>query len=167
MYSVGLVHGRFQPFHNGHKHLVDIMVRECELPVVIIGSIQLYDANNFLSKEEREVILKQIYGDKVTIGFCRDIAKDSPYWDCYLASIVYSLVGKFPEVVYAGPDYGVKWSHVPVKVRREVARVEGISGTQIRRLLREGGDVSNFVPPETLKLIFDKNRPNCFQYRQG
>jgi len=36
--KVGLVHGRFQPFHNGHKFLVDEMLKECDLGVILIGS---------------------------------------------------------------------------------------------------------------------------------
>lgn len=153
MYKVGLVHGRFQPFHNGHKHLVDTMIRNCRIPVVIIGSVQLTDEDNFLTKEERAAIIKSIYGDRVVIGFCWDIDRNSLYWDNHLASIVFALVGALPEAVFAGPGYGVRWVHVPAVVEKVTARVGGISGTEIRRMLRNGKDVSNLVPPETLAVI--------------
>ena len=35
-YKLGMYLGRFQPFHNGHKAIVDKMLEECE-EVVVIG----------------------------------------------------------------------------------------------------------------------------------
>jgi cytidyltransferase-like protein len=37
-YKLGMYLGRFQPFHNGHKAIVDKMLEECEEVVIVVGS---------------------------------------------------------------------------------------------------------------------------------
>ena len=37
-YKLGMYLGRFQPFHNGHKYIVEWMLEECERVVIVIGS---------------------------------------------------------------------------------------------------------------------------------
>lgn len=37
MNTTGLYIGRFQPFHNGHKSIVDTMIQENDISVVLIG----------------------------------------------------------------------------------------------------------------------------------
>ena len=36
--AVAFCVGRFQPFHNGHKHLIDFGLRYAEKVVVLVGS---------------------------------------------------------------------------------------------------------------------------------
>ena len=38
--KLGFVIGRFQPFHNGHKHLIETAYNNCDELVVFIGSAQ-------------------------------------------------------------------------------------------------------------------------------
>ena len=45
-YGVGLVIGRFQPFHLGHKYLIEKALQICNKIIIGIGSSNITDKNN-------------------------------------------------------------------------------------------------------------------------
>lgn len=159
---IGLVHGRFQPFHNGHKFLVDKMLKECDYGIILIGSVEKKDKKNPFSLEERKDMIKKIYKNNKKLFVGANIDLDSPYsknaqWDVVLSSCVLSLVGKLPTKVYSGKDYSVPWERVKVKINR-FTRYDDISGTDIKKLIhnKKFEEVKNLVPKEVFKIIKEK-----------
>ncbi len=160
--KIGLVHGRFQPFHNGHKFLVDKMLEECDVGVVLIGSIDKKDEKNPFSLLERKEMIKKIFCSNKKLFIGANIDLDSPHskeaqWDVVLSSCVLSLVGELPTNIYSGVDYNVPWRKVNVKIRK-FKRYNQISGTDIKKLIRERKfeEVKLLVPEEVFNVIKEK-----------
>ena len=54
-HEVGLYIGRFQPFHKGHKSIVESALKQCDRLIIGIGSSQeTRTKRNTFSYEERE-----------------------------------------------------------------------------------------------------------------
>ncbi len=157
--KVGLVHGRFQPFHNGHKFLVDQMLNECDLGVVLIGSVGKIDNKNPYDLETRKEMIRAVYerNKKLLIGANIDL--DSPYsktaqWDVVFSSCVLSLTGHLPTHVFVGPNYRVWWRRVRPKLRR-FKKYNNISATSVRELIhrKKISSLEKLVPKEVFKII--------------
>ncbi len=58
-YSAGLVIGRFQPFHNGHKYLIQKTFEEVDKVIINIGSANVVDENNPYTFEQRKKMVKE------------------------------------------------------------------------------------------------------------
>ncbi len=148
--NIGLVHGRFQPFHNGHKFLVDEMLKECDLGVILIGSATKNDEKNPFDLERRKEMIRSIYGDNQKLRIGANIDLDAPYaedaqWDVVLSSCVLSLTGYLPTHVYGGNEYGVTWRCIVPEIRK-FDRYREISATEIRKLIQE----KNFIAIEMM-----------------
>ena len=157
--KVGLVHGRFQPFHNGHKFLVDKALKECDVCVILIGSVGKKDKRNPFSLYDRKEMIKKIYGKNEKIFVGANIDLEPPHsrkaqWDVVLASCVLSLIGKLPTKIYSGNDYSVSWERVKAKINK-FNRYDDVSGTGIKKLIYENKfeEVKNLVPKEVFKII--------------
>lgn len=157
--NVGLVHGRFQPFHNGHKFLVDAMLEECDTCVVLVGSATAHGEDNPFSVDLRRNMIRSVYADTralligANVDFCDPYAQRTQ-WDVLFASCVLSLTGQLPTHVYTGKGYAVPWERVQPTVRI-VERHADISATAIRKLLRNGqwNAVETLVPHEVFALL--------------
>ncbi|MAG27572.1 hypothetical protein CMI47_18720 [Candidatus Pacearchaeota archaeon] len=163
--KVGLVHGRFQPFHKGHKFLVDKMLKECDLGVVLIGSAQKNDNNNPYTLKQRLCMIREIYKNEKKLFIGANIDLDSPHsedspWDVVLSSCVLSLTGHLPTDIYAGIDYSVQWRRINIEINKH-RRYNDISGTDIKKLIRQGRftEVEDLVPKEVYKYLRETN-PN-------
>lgn len=53
-YKVGLVIGRFQPFHIGHLYLIKKAIENVENLVIVVGSTNISDENNPFNFEDRK-----------------------------------------------------------------------------------------------------------------
>lgn len=58
-YKVGLVIGRFQPFHLGHKYLIDEALKVCDKIIIGIGSSNKKNKDNPWTAHERRKMLKK------------------------------------------------------------------------------------------------------------
>ena len=157
--KVGLVHGRFQPFHNGHKFLVDKMLKECDVGVILIGSAQKKDKMNPFTLHERIKMIRNLYNNKKRLFIGSNIDLDSPYsknaqWDVVLSSCGLSLTGDVPTNIYGGIDYSVPWKRVRVKISK-YKRYNDISGRDIKKLIRwkKFDEVKNLVPTFVFKIL--------------
>ncbi len=70
-YKTGFVLGRFQPFHRGHRYLIEKALEQCESVIVGVGSANVRDEKNPFSFNERkkqisETLKKQNYASKIT-----------------------------------------------------------------------------------------------------
>jgi adenylylsulfate kinase len=64
--------GRWQPFHNGHKYLIDEAISKGENVCVAIRNTEISKKNPY-SAEQRAEMLRRVYGEKVEIIIIPDI----------------------------------------------------------------------------------------------
>ena len=157
--KIGLVHGRFQPFHNGHKFLVDKMLKEWDLGVILIGSATKQDDKNPFSVGARKKMIRGVYGKNKNLFIGANVDLAHPFaknaqWDVVFASCVLSLTGYLPTHVYGGKKEKTLWKRFNPELRM-FNRHKGIIGTDIKKLVREKrlGEVRELVPREVLKII--------------
>lgn len=160
--KIGLVHGRFQPFHNGHKFLVDRMLKECDIGVILIGSAYKIDKKNPFTFKERKKMIEKIYGKNKRVFIGANMDLDSPYsknsqWDVVLSSCVLSLTGNLPTTVYCADDYNVPWKRVKVKIRK-FKKHNNIFGEDVKNLIRKKkfDKIKDLVPYEVFGAIKQK-----------
>jgi len=64
--------GRWQPFHNGHKYLIDEALAKGEDVCVAIRNTEISDNNPFTAEQRAEMI-RCVYGEKVKVVVIPDI----------------------------------------------------------------------------------------------
>lgn len=64
--------GRWQPFHNGHKYIIDRAIRQRKNVCIGIRDTEISEHNPF-TVEQRIEMIKRVYGDKVRIVVIPDI----------------------------------------------------------------------------------------------
>jgi adenylylsulfate kinase len=64
--------GRWQPFHNGHKYLIDEALAKGEDVCVAIRNTEISDSNPFTADERAEMI-QRVYGERVKVIVIPDI----------------------------------------------------------------------------------------------
>lgn len=64
--------GRWQPFHNGHKYLIDQALAQEENVCVAIRDTEISNKNPYTVDQRREMF-RRVYGDKVTTAVIPDI----------------------------------------------------------------------------------------------
>lgn len=72
MYSLFL--GRWQPFHKGHKKLIDKVLEEGKSVVVAIRDTEISESNPF-TVDERKKMIRGVYGSKVRVITIPDITE--------------------------------------------------------------------------------------------
>ena len=82
----GLILGRFQLFHKGHESLVEKAMEYCDTILIFIGSSDKQGTLlNPFSYGTREMLIKEIYGDKVIVKPLPDLGVgDVPAWGDYV-----------------------------------------------------------------------------------
>ncbi len=160
--NTALFIGRFQPFHLGHLYVILKIYEEYDYLKIAIGSSQLdHTFNNPFTKKERRGFIKTtllsngIDDGMFTIYYIPDIFNANKWVDH-----VASIVGSFDIV------FGSDWV-------RELFKKEGYdvvdkikvykdkkkySGTNIRKLIKEGNDQwRSLVPEEVFGLLSQFN----------
>lgn len=62
MSKVAVFIGRFQPFHNGHKNVIDLALKQCDKVIIVIGSsFEPRTARNPFSFDERSSMILNSY----------------------------------------------------------------------------------------------------------
>ncbi|OGM21236.1 hypothetical protein A2714_05515 [Candidatus Woesebacteria bacterium RIFCSPHIGHO2_01_FULL_38_9] len=77
--------GRYQPFHKGHKALIDKVLKEGKKVVIALRNTPISEENPYTVKERAEMI-KKVYGDEVEIIVIPDIAEV-----CYGRKVGYKI----------------------------------------------------------------------------
>jgi nicotinamide-nucleotide adenylyltransferase len=146
----GLFIGRFQPLHNGHLAAIREVAAKVERLVVGIGSAnEVGTERNPYSADVREKMLRAVVGDLLNVEIARipDFPQDLEWLEYIEANL---------------PNIDVVFSNNPLVkelfeargIRVEgVTMLDGISGTKIRELMRNGGDWQGFVPPEVVAIL--------------
>lgn len=137
-YKVGFVLGRFQPFHRGHRYLIEKALERCESVIIGVGSANVRDEKNPFSFEERKEqiigeLKKQTYYSRITSIIPLD---DNPNDAVWLAELL-KKTGKF-DVVFGNNEWpngifeaaGIEVVRVPL-FKRNI-----YEGTKIRARLK-------------------------------
>lgn len=64
--------GRWQPFHNGHKYIIDKALKEKKNVCIAVRDTEISEENPF-TKEQRAEMIRRVYGDRVKIVVLPDI----------------------------------------------------------------------------------------------
>ena len=123
-YKLGIIVGRFQTFHNGHRMMIDKAAELCERVGVFIGSAQESGTNkNPFTYEMRESILRRIYGNEIEIFPLPDIGVgNTSKWGEYVLMSVIQRLGETPDLLISG------------KEERRVSWFDGVNGLSIAEL---------------------------------
>lgn len=141
--------GRFQPFHNGHLHALQGILKDGYQVILALGSTQeSHTLMNPLTVQERKEIIKAVWPEVGEIYEVPDI-NDDRAWVSHVESIV-------PEFgpVYSGSEYVQKLfkEHGGHEVI-PVDFLEGVSATKVRDLVIKGEGYEDFLPQATLEYL--------------
>jgi len=149
-----LLIGRFQPFHNGHLHLIQTLSKTYTEVIIGVGSSQYsHTADNPFSYEERrEMIARSLAAAGISnyrVVAIPDI-HDPPHW----VDHVLSYVNDFDVVISNNPETCHLFTEQGYTVKRTTLyKREQYSGHEIRRRLASGGRWRSLVPPSVAEII--------------
>ena len=143
-YKLGVIVGRFQTFHNGHKDMLDTALALCERVAVFIGSSQESGTNkNPFTYEMRESILRRVYGDAIEIFPLPDIGVgNNSRWGEYVIESVIRALGSAPDLVISGKEERrVDWlsGEAGSKIAEHyIPKTVDVSAARMREMFVEG-----------------------------
>lgn len=163
-FSAGFMIGRFQPFHKGHKFLVETLAELCDVVVIAVGSAQESNTKrNPLSYEFREELIvteckdiEEKYGVRLVVVPVKDMKSPDNHtvaWGNYLLStirteLLYREIDVYPDIVIYGNEperskwYDMDSGLTEILVNRD--RI-GISSTFIRNTIYRYGIEFNYT----------------------
>ena len=155
-YKIGLIVGRFQPFHKGHLSMIRQGLEVCEKVKIVIGSSNRnFERENPLTVEERLAILnlvikKEKWQEKILEVKKLEDTVDNLKWMNNLIKIA----GKFEVVIGNDNLVSVLAKYKGYEVfRPKLSRREIWQATIIRQNIIEGKKWKNLVPEYELKLL--------------
>ena len=135
--SIGLFIGRFQPFHEGHLHAIQDIIKECDQVIIGIGSSQhsKTSTNPFSAKERKEMIISTLKNKNIknySIFLIPDIENDNEWVDH-----VKKIIPQF-DIVFTGSPLSKKLFTEKGYFVKPIARFKNISASEIRlRILKD------------------------------
>lgn len=155
---IGLLIGRFQPFHLGHLDAIKFALSSVDELLIGIGSSNKSNEkrNPFTADERKEMIelsLDESTFKKIKIFYIPDV-NNHERWTHHVDEIVPKY-----DVVFSNDEFthtlfgkrGIKVISVPLKQR------EILSGTDIRVKIRNDQDWAELVPEGTKKVLLKIN----------
>jgi nicotinamide-nucleotide adenylyltransferase len=153
---VGLLVGRFQPFHNGHLAAVKYALKRVQYLYVVVGSAQRnHERDNPFTAGERIMMIKSaLDGNGVDPARWMAIPIVDAASHSLWVSTVKSMVPKF-DVVFTNDaltfslfkEQGLGVAAVPYLDRKQY------SATNVRDRILERKDWESLVPPQVAKLV--------------
>ncbi len=150
----GLFIGRFQPFHNGHLHIIKEILGEVDELIIGVGSAQhsFTEENPFTVDERKEMISKTLSGEglKAFKIFPIPDVNDDDLWPGHVGSIVHEF-----DVIYSNnPLVKTLFKNAGKEVRTfQFFKREECSGTEIRRRILAGEEWEYLVPKTVIEII--------------
>jgi len=143
-YDVLVTIGRYQPFHNGHKAIIDTALLQAKQVIVVVGSsFAARNIRNPFTFEERKAMIKAVFPqDTVKVVPVADYPYDDSKWVVAIQNLVHGAIASngwtdFPPKIGLighqkdGTSYYLNifptWGSV------SVPNVDGINATDIRR----------------------------------
>lgn len=153
-YKVGLLIGRFQPFHKGHLWLIKHAFKSADKLVIGVGSVNAKNQDNPLDYGQRKKILELVIDnenlkDKVrNIVPLDDFYNDKKWFDNTLrqAGQVDVVIGnnEWVNSIFEKRGYPI--------LRVGYYKRYLLEGEKIRRLMREGRKWKNRIPDYLLRI---------------
>ena len=155
--------GRFQPFHYGHLHAIQTIIKECDELVLVVGSAQMSHEpdNPFTAGERLEMIRAALDAAGVPPDRYLIIPiPDAPAHRVWV-SAVESQTPRF-DTVYSNQSLTRR---LLIEAGYDVRRIEmyergKYEATEIRRRILEAQDWSDLVPPEVYRIVLEIDGEN-------
>lgn len=155
-FQLGIMVGRFQTFHTGHKYMVDKACAICNKVGIFVGSSQESGTlKNPFNYETRKKMLKKVFGDKIEVYPLPDIGVgNNSRWGDYVLENVRRRFGKSPDLLISGKEERrIDWfdSAVGVTVAElYVPKIIEMSSTCMRNFFIEDNrsEWERYTPPE-------------------
>ena len=159
-FEFGVVLGRFNHLHNGHKLVIDISRKLCKKTLILIGSAEKVGTlrNPFKLETRKKVIEKVYHNDDVIIGGLKDLTNEDDIsfeWGKYILDNICEMYGSVPDLMVYGKDESRKgWFSADdnnkfseIIVARDKIK---ISATELRKYLvyDEKDKWKEYVPKE-------------------
>lgn len=159
--------GRFQPFHNGHKAIVDAAIKQAREVIIVVGSsFASRNIRNPFTFEERRQMIKSVFPDNnVKVVPVSDYPYDDNKWVRAVQNVVHGALAWSADPIRIGlighekdgSSYYLKifkplgWGNV------SVANVDGINATDIREKVLSGrwlfDTFPKLMPKESLRVM--------------
>ena len=150
---IALFIGRFQPLHKGHIKVIEDALKKYEKVLIGIGSSKKSrEERNPFSYEERKNMLelvfsKEIKENKIEIFGIEDRESDEEWTNEIINKINF-------DVIITGSD----WVEKCFENRKQIEKIEEIeakilSGTNIRKMMKEGEEWEKWVDERVAKYI--------------
>lgn len=147
-YGIGLVIGRFQQFHYGHKFLIEEALKLCDRIYIGIGSSNKSDEKNPYSATERVSHIKKFLKKEGLEEKVIKIIKlyDNPDDDVWFENL-YKKIGSFDVTIGNNPwNNGIIERHGIPAVSIGFYKRRTLEGVKIRRLMKHNKKWENRVP---------------------
>jgi bifunctional NMN adenylyltransferase/nudix hydrolase len=177
--------GRFQPFHNGHKAVIDTALQQAHEVVIVVGSsFAARNIRNPFTFQERKAMIEAVYppgrtdrGTRVKVVPVSDFPYDDNKWINAIQKIVDATVPHAQDVGLIGHSKDSTSYYLNIfrdwKDHVEVPDVGGINATDIRKVILTPMDYTDFeelsciMPDKTLSCMADiLNKPEMKVVRQ-
>lgn len=154
-YKVGLVIGRFQPFHLGHKYLIEKALEHADKIIIGIGSSNITDTNNPYALSIRKAFLKQFIQQEnlekriIKIASIKDTPDDNEWYKIALCATgpVGVVIGDNDWVNTIYKEHGVPVVEVG-HLKRSI-----LQGMKIRESMKNNTSWEDRVPPYLVQHI--------------
>ncbi|MBN2517656.1 MAG: nicotinamide-nucleotide adenylyltransferase [Candidatus Altiarchaeota archaeon] len=154
--TVGLLIGRYQPFHLGHLGVVKKILEECDQLIIGIGSAQYSHTgeNPFTAGERLTMISEALNEEKIPMHKYLIIPIPDIHNNSVWVSHVASICPEFDVVYTRNPLATRLFKEAGYKVRQQPLfdRVK-YSGTEIRKRMLQGLGWEGLIPPAVVKVI--------------
>lgn len=157
-YKVGLVIGRFQPFHLGHQYLIEQALKHADKLTIGVGSSNIEDENNPYNVGQREEFVKEFLKQEgledrvIKIVYIPDVPDDEEWF-----RIAEKLTGEI-DVVIGDNSWvnGIYAKHnIPV-IQIGYHKRHLLEGKKIRHHMKKKKSWKTRVPKYLHKLV-EKN----------
>lgn len=163
MQSLWIYIWRFQPFHNGHKKVVETMLWENQKNMIILGTLDTDTEKNIYSPEWRKEVIQEIF-PQVDIQTLADNPDDEKWIDSLKKIlqtqdtdyyIFYCWDRKNDYAIQVIEKYRNLFTDKNLEFREISRKILPLSGTEIREKLKSTWEeaVENDVPKEVYKKI--------------
>lgn len=111
-YKLGVICGRLNHEHLGHKFIIDLALEQCEKVLILVGSAQeISTLRNPFALETRIKVLRATYPDisasRLIIKGLNDMTNEydiSYDWGKYVRNHIFDYTGQLPDFIITGDD---------------------------------------------------------------
>lgn len=132
--------GRFSPFHNGHKAVIDAALEQAKEVVVVVGSsFAARNIRNPFTFEERKAMIQAVFDTpRIKVVPVSDFPYDDSRWVAAIQRVVDETIPDAQDVGLIGHSKDSTSYYLNIfprwKNHVEVPNVDGINATDIREL---------------------------------